>query len=277
MGKCKFCGERAGWFRKEHKACREKHQMGQTLARDKVRDAILEDQDYNSMNSALDEIAGAHFLRPDQIQRLKVLGFNEAVDHALDDHLLSAEEEKLFGKFLSESGLSKSELNTDGKVNRLVQAAALRDLSEGKIPTDRLTVNMHLPFNFQKSEELIWVFADVEFYEQRTRTEFTGGHQGVSFRVTKGVYYRTGSFRGRPIKVEEMRYIDTGVAAITTRHFYFSSSSKNFRTRIDRIVTLDPYEDGIGMQKEGVSSRPQIFKNVDGWFTYNVISHLNQL
>ena len=37
---------------------------------------------------------------------------------------------------------------------------------------------------------------------------------------------------------------------------------------------MDPYQDGIGLQKDGATAKPQIFKNIDGWFTYNAISNL---
>ena len=113
-------------------------------------------------------------------------------------------------------------------------------------------------------------------YEQRTRTQYQGGYSGVSVRIAKGVYYRTGGFKGHPVKIEEMKYIGTGIFAITNKHVYFASSSKSFRIQFGKIITMDPYEDGIGLQKDGATAKPQVFKNIDGWFTYNVISNLNK-
>ena len=55
-----------------------------------------------------------------------------------------------------------------------------------------------LPFNLMKSEDLVWVFKDVDYFVEKTRTHYKGGSQGVSVRVMKGVYYRTGGFKGRP-------------------------------------------------------------------------------
>jgi hypothetical protein len=40
---------------------------------------------------------------------------------------------------------------------------------------------------------------------------------------------------------------------------------------------MTQYSDGIGLQKDGVSAKPQIFKGLDKWFTYNVISNLKNL
>ena len=44
----------------------------------------------------------------------------------------------------------------------------------------------------------------------------------------------------------------------------------------NKLITIDPYEDGIGLQKDGSTAKPIILKGIDGWFTYNVISNLSQ-
>ena len=87
----------------------------------------------------------------------------------------------------------------------------------------------------------------------------------------KGVYYRKSSFRGAPVKTLNTVSVGTGTLALTNKHLYFASTNKNFRIRFDRIVTVTPYEDGIGVEKEGISSKPMTFSNLDGWFYYNFI------
>ena len=74
-----------------------------------------------------------------------------------------------------------------------------------------------------------------------------------------------------------MAYIDTGILGITDKHLYFSSGSKNFRVKYDKIVTFTPFEDGIGIQKDATNAKPQVFKNNDGWFTYNLVINLAKI
>jgi hypothetical protein len=74
-----------------------------------------------------------------------------------------------------------------------------------------------------------------------------------------------------------MKYLDTGILALTNKHIYFASERKTFRTPYNKIISMNPYENGIGIQKEGVTAKPQVFKGIDGWFTYNVVSNLTQL
>jgi len=67
----------------------------------------------------------------------------------------------------------------------------LRELMEGKIP-ERMKVSGNLPFMLQKAEQLIWVFPDVTYYEDRTRRQYVGRSHGVSIRIARGFYYRAG-------------------------------------------------------------------------------------
>jgi hypothetical protein len=168
-------------------------------------------------------------------------------------------------------------LNVNGGIEKTLQAVLLRNLTEGVIPEKpgQNIVGL-LPFNLQKSEKLLWLFQDVDYSEVRTKTEYVGGSQGVSIRIAKGVYYRTSAFKGRPVQTENLHFIGNGTVGITTKHIYFKSTTKSFRIAYSKIVTMDPYEDGIGITKDGVRAKPQIFKGLDGWFTYNAIANLNQ-
>ena len=47
----------------------------------------------------------------------------------------------------------------------------------------------------------------------------------------------------------EMKPIGTGLFAVTNKNIYFSSSSKSLKIPINKILTIDQYEDGIGIHK----------------------------
>jgi hypothetical protein len=147
----------------------------------------------------------------------------------------------------------------------------------GQLPAQRLKIQGQLPFLLQKGEEIIWAFQNVEYYEQVTRTVYSGVSHGASFRIAKGVYYRTGTFKGVPVKTQEMKPSGNGIFAISDKHIFFYSANKNFKTPIKKLVTITPFEDGIGFQKDGVSSKPQAMKGIDGWFSYNLICNLAQI
>jgi hypothetical protein len=117
----------------------------------------------------------------------------------------------------------------------------------------------------------------VAYYEQETRREYVGGYQGVSIRIARGLYYRTGGFKGHPVQKTETVYMDTGLLGVTNKHIYFAGSRKKFRIRHDKIVFFTPYSDGIGVQRDVASAKPQSFVTGDGWFTYNLLSNVSKL
>jgi len=45
----------------------------------------------------------------------------------------------------------------------------------------------------------------------------------------------------------------------------------------EKIVSFESYEDGIGLQRDAASVKPQSFVTGDGWFTYNLITNLAQM
>jgi hypothetical protein len=212
----------------------------------------------------------------DELNDLYIAAYDNAVEKILDDGVLTEDEEESLSEFKKKLNLDQSLLDKNGSFIKVGKAIIIRDLTEGKMPNVNLNIVGNLPFVFQKDEKVIWLFQGVEFYEQHTRTEYQGGSVGASIRVMKGLYFRTSSFKGHPVQTQEMKYVDTGMLAITNKYIYFASSLKNFRIEFGKIITMTKYEDGIGLQKDGVSAKPRIFKNLDGWFAYNAISNLNK-
>lgn len=91
-----------------------------------------------------------------------------------------------------------------------------------------------LPFRFQKSEHLLWVFPSVEYLEQETRRD-----DGA---ISRG----------------------TGLLAITTKHIYFNGDRRSLRIPFGKIVSVelvsvDGQRDGIGITRDRASGQPDFF------------------
>ena len=76
------------------------------------------------------------------------------------------------------------------------------------------------------------------------------------------------------VEWDETGRVDTGLLGLTTKHLYFAGSKKRFRVRYDRIVTFEPYEDGVGIMREAQTAKPQTFVTGDGWFAFNMATNL---
>lgn len=275
MGKCRYCGEPAGFFSSYHKECHALFNEG----RRRVLDTILQFAESDAQDFALGEelnsIAKQHYLSPADITQVAVLGWEQAVESAFEDTIITPDEENQLGKIIKELSLTQEQLDVNGKYTQLVQGIVLRKVLDGETPS-LVTPIGHLPFNFLKKEQLVWLFKDVDYYEQKKQTHYVGGSQGMSIRIAKGIYYRVGAFKGQRVETHENTYVDTGLMGITDHHIYFSSPTKSFRIKYEKIVSFEPFSDGIGVQRDATTAKPQIFVTNNGWFTYNLISNLAQ-
>lgn len=276
MGQCIYCGQDAGMLRKYHKECKEKHESGLAQIAEKAANGAIQATNLEALETQLNTISQASFIPPELRKKELIKAFERAVEMALEDEVITSDEEDALDAYKTHFKLEQSELNNYGAYTKLVQAGVLRDLMEGKIP-QRIDVKGQLPFNLQKSEQLVWVFQNVKYYEERKRTTYIGGYKGVSIRIAKGVYYRTGGFRGNPTVTTTTVHIDTGLLGITTKYVYFAGGSKSFRVPYKKIVSFTPYSDGFGLQRDAMTAKPQSFVIGDGWFVYNLVSNLAQL
>ena len=276
MGQCIYCNESAGWFRKRHKAC-------ELLHKEATSDIATWTFQTATEGGSLRELA-AKILARGQEGRVNdharstaiASGLAHLMNHYLEDHALSVDEEANVERLVSELPVDRTVLEELGLIEQVVKASLVRSLQEGTVPEPKMKWKADLPFLFQKSEKLLWVYPKVEYLERGTRTEYRGRSQGVSIRIVKGVYYRTGAFRGNPVEVETLKSFGTGVLAITTKHLYFGSEQKSLKVPYGKLVSINTYSDAVQVQKDGVTSKPQIFKGIDGWFVANIVSNCTE-
>jgi hypothetical protein len=276
MANCSFCGEPAGYFRRKHKECQTTHDEGWSRMLALATESALGETPLEALEPRLQEFAKSSFIRTSRTTEAIVAGWELAVDHFLDDGELDESEEEHLANFQSHFSLTQEQLDHQGAYSRLVKGAILREIMNGSLP-DRVHVQGDIPFNFQKTESLIWLFPETEYYEDRKRREFVGGSHGASFRIAKGVHYRVGSFRGHPVETTETVLVGTGLMGVTDRHVYFSGGGKSFRIKHDKIVTIEPYSDGVGIQRDAQTAKPQLFVTGDGWFTYNLLMNVSNV
>jgi hypothetical protein len=239
-----------------------------------VRESALSSKIPESLITRLHDIASLTFVDEVSFSSLIVRGWEQAASDALEDDLLTHEEEDNLVQFRDKFGLTQEQLDQEGTYSRIAKAGIIRDLLENKIP-QRINVIGSLPFNLQKGESLVWLFQNVGYAE--LRTTYSGSYQGVSLKVAKGVYYRTGIFRGNPTPTAKMFKIDTGTLGMTNKNIYFSGSIKTFRIPYLKIVSFTPYSDGLGFQRDAQTAKPQVFITNDGWFTYNLAMNLSRI
>jgi hypothetical protein len=272
VGTCEFCGQSAGLFRKFHPQCAEVHASGLAQLTALAKDAASGKSAGRTIAASASELQARCHLQPSEVRECYVRGWEAAVESLLEDGVLTLDEERTLQSFTGALELTQEELNQHGKLRRVVEAGALRNILDGHFP-ERQRIEGSLPFNFQKGEQLIWVFDDVTYLEDRVRRSYVGGSSGVSLRIAKGVYYRVGGFRGESIDRTQRVEVDRGLLAVTTKHIYFGGPRKSFRIRHEKIVSYLPFSDGVGIVRDAASAKPQLFVTGDGWFVHNLLAN----
>ena len=283
MGNCKYCGKPAGFLRVRHLECEEENRVRDRATKQSAAqitseavEVIKGNATFSSLEASLFKLEDANRLPSSHMHPLLVHAWEIAVDSFLQDGVLDASEEQRLVEFKEHFGLSTSDLDTNGALTKTAKSAVLRDILEGKIP-QRINLHGSLPINLQKQEKVVWVFPDSKYLEDKTSRQYVGGSKGVSIRVMKGVYYRVGSFKGQAVENTMRVHVDNGLVVATDVNLYFAGPRKSFRVPYKKIVSFEPFEDGIGIMRDASSAKPQIFVTGDGWFTYNLVVNLSSL
>jgi hypothetical protein len=283
LGDCKYCGKPAGFLRGKHAECEELHrerervtQDGRQQISDEVLRAIKGSDSFDTLEKIIIEIEQSTLVSASDRKALLVKGWENSVEQFLEDGILDVAEEHRLIEFKNRFELSQSELDRNGALTRTAKAAVLRDVLNGIIP-ERLSVEGNLPINFQKGEQIVWAFPDSKYLEDKTRRQYVGSSRGVSVRVMKGVYYRVGAFKGHAVESNQRVHIDTGWVVVTSKNIYFARPRKSLRLPYAKIVSFEPFSDGIGVMRDAATAKPQVFVTGDGWFTYNLVINLSQV
>ena len=150
------------------------------------------------------------------------------------------------------------ELQKNRELLQQAQKNIIAILREDKLPDADWSSLEPLPFRFQKTEHLIYVFSEVLYAEQRVKREIVGRSAGTSVRIMKGVSIRTGASRGTPVERDEIVDRGVGIMAVTDRHLYFNGQ-RSFRIRFDKIVSVLPTTGGVEVTRDRASALAEYF------------------
>lgn len=354
MGKCKYCGKKAGFLSSIHKECEKLHTQGlieckefiettlfnpsetptkitdtldvfrqkNFLSEDEVRQIIQEEAKYHRVNSIVElnrlkELLAANYLPLNVLDEninsysagiikdvckqyfdekigLKALSdslatyryrnkdfsdtlldnLNTASSKFLEDGIISDEERSLFNNFLGEFGINTGDLPskyTDSNIIKVKQLTFLKDLQNGEKPNFIVDA---APVILTKGEFFVWVYKGVTAYEERTKSEWVGRSGGASIRICKGVYYYVGQSKGHKVSTQYMAAVGTGFLMLTNKNIIFYSRSKSIKVAYKKIIALQPYSDGVEIQRE-TSQKRLVFSGFDSWFIMNLLSTLD--
>lgn len=201
---------------------------------------------------------------------------NKAADKFMANGFLEDHEKRLIESYTSSLGIALNCLPMQYQsesLARIGQAMVLKDLQNGVLPQKPLTV----PVMLGRGETALWVYDNVTMFQEKIIREYQGGSRGMSYRICKGVTYRTGSFKGRPVERSSMDKVGVGSLVITNKHFFFHCPTASVKIPFSKLVGVTPYSDGLEVHKEEAKPKRTVFQGFDAWFVMNVLNLVNNL
>lgn len=199
---------------------------------------------------------------------------NKAASKFMVDGMLTSNEEQLITNYANSVGLNLNDLPSqfsNGDLAKIGQAIILRNLQQGIMPRNPISV----PVMLTKNEVPLWVYDNVTMHQEKIQREYRGRTGGYSFRVCKGVTYRTGQFRGKPVEHSYLDKVGVGSLVITTKHLFFHCPTASVKIPYSKLVGVTPYSDGLEVHKEETKPKRTVFQGFDPWFVLNVLNQVN--
>ncbi len=201
---------------------------------------------------------------------------DKAATNFLSDGTLSNDEQRKITDYTQALGLPLNNIPApyqNGDISKLSQVALIKALQNGIVPK----TNIQVPIILGKNESVLWAYSSVSCYQEKVTREWVGRNNGFSFKVCKGIYYRTGRSKGHPVERTSMELQGTGTLYVTNKNLIFWSQMKNVKVPFSKIIGFTPYSDGIEVHRDGASAKRLTLQGFDPWFIMNVISQLTNL
>ena len=165
----------------------------------------------------------------------------------------------LFSDFFSQSS------STNENIPAIMPPGALDQIRHGIIPTmrtDRIMLTKGEICHFSERAILI---------TEKTRKRYVGRTNGFSFRVCRGVTYRTGQNSGTPIE-ETYTEKNKGLFYITNKRIIFVADKNAFERKLKSLTAVTPYSNAVQLQ---FSSKTYTVLVPDGGVINTLITLLN--
>jgi hypothetical protein len=88
----------------------------------------------------------------------------------------------------------------------------------------------------------------------------------------KGVTYRTGGFKGHPVETSYMENMGIGSLYVTNKNIIFMGQTRSIKVPYTKIIGINPYSDGMEVQRDGSNVKRLVFQGFDCSFILNVIN-----
>jgi hypothetical protein len=187
--------------------------------------------------------------------KLGMKAFRAYADAVLADELLGQDEENTFFEVCEAVGIEDEDWKREPN---LFFQLAIAKANDGRLSA------IEDPHVMTKKNEVVHLEMIAGLMKEVTLREFRGGSTGFSFRIAKGVRYRTGNFRGHSVVVgTELQVADSGPLAVTSSRIVFLGQRKTVEIPYSKLLGVEVFTDGVRFSASNRQNAP-LFKVENG-------------
>ncbi len=191
----------------------------------------------------------AQTLSADDRRQLQREAFGTWASRLLADDILSVEEEATWNDVTELLDLPMTVLIDE--FSEVWHRLIIARINDGRLPVTEA------PSVLTKRNEVVHAEFPASLLKEVAVREYQAGHQGVSFRVMKGVRFHTGGTRGRSVVVgSQFRVEDAGTLSITSQRLVFTGEKKAMEMPYSKMLDFDGYSDGVRIHLSNRQNSP---------------------
>lgn len=217
---------------------------------DAVRDGAISDPEMKDLQS----LYGDYGLTLDDLAKMRVAVYIAALAGAKADGVVTAEEEAELHKI--QAFLKIEDGAIAGSRAELARLRVIAEIEAGNLPGVAVSGLV-----LQKNETPHWSEPGALIEERVVSRKFEGRSSGVSFRIAKGVSYRIGASRGNLISETAKLKVSHGDLIVTSWRVIFRGDKKSFTYRLDKLLDVNMFSNGVGVTGENGNPRVVMFDN----------------
>jgi hypothetical protein len=207
-----------------------------------IEDELLSDEE----QAILAKLKEAFALKSETLSTLvgkRITDFaNKLIKDIIEDKRIGPGELEEFYSKCSSLGVNYSFQEESQKI--------IDDYKENWNLENALLVPIEVAINLKK-DEVCYYKTNVSWHELRTVTHgFSYGGPALRFKIMKGVSFRAGRMAVQRITTDEMTELDIGVLYVTNQRLIFDGLVRNNTWTFKTILAIEPYENGIRVEKE---------------------------
>ncbi len=176
--------------------------------------------------------------------------FRAKVEQILAHDILTPTEEQHLLDWAQTQGITADDWGK--KFRDLLDRMLIASVNNGRLPDVTARCQVLL-----RKSEVAHYFENASLMKEAKQRELRGGGSGISFRIAKGVAFRTGAFRARTVVIgTSLLQADGGTLTVTSLRTVFSGHRKTLDLPHAKLVHLNVYNDEISFNMSNRQTVP---------------------